>query len=106
MHLANELLVCTLSLSSRVRLSATAWSVARQAPLSMGFSVQEYWSGLPHSPPGDLLNPGIKPASPVAPALQADSSPLSHQGSPANDLKDTKHRYCPKQPWDFKGEKE
>ena len=45
----------------------------------MGFSKQEYWSGLPYSPPGNLPNPGIRPRSP---ALQADSLPLSHQGSP------------------------
>ena len=46
----------------------------------MGFSRQEYWSGLPFPSPGDLLDPGIKPASPVSPALQAVSLPLSHQG--------------------------
>ena len=50
---------------------ATAWTAARQAPLSMGFSRQEYWSGLPCPPPGDLPNPGIEPRSPT---LQADSS--------------------------------
>ena len=55
---------------SHVRLFATFWTVAHQAPLSMGLSGQEYWSGLPFSPPGDLPNPGIKPRSP---ALQADS---------------------------------
>ena len=48
---------------SRVLLFVTAWTVARQAPLSMGFSRQEYWSGLPFPPPGDLPNPGIKPMS-------------------------------------------
>ena len=53
--------------------------VARQAPLSMGFSRQEYWSGLPFPPPGDLPDPGIEPTSP---ALQADSLPLSHWGRP------------------------
>ena len=47
----------------------------------MGFSRQEYWSGLPCSPPGDLSNPGIKPASLVSHALQMDSLPLSHLGS-------------------------
>ena len=49
---------------------ATPWTVAHQAPLSMGFSRQEYWSGLSFPPPGDLPDPGIKPGSP---ALQADS---------------------------------
>ena len=48
----------------------------------MGFPRQEYWTGLPSPPPGDLPDPGIKPVSPTAPALQADSLPLSHQGSP------------------------
>ena len=51
---------------------ATPRTVAFQAPLSMGFSRQEYWNGLPFPSTGDLLNPGIKPASP---ALQADSLP-------------------------------
>ena len=55
---------------SHVRLFATPWTVARQAPLSMGFSRQEYWSGLPFPSPGDLPNPGIEPGSP---ALQADA---------------------------------
>ena len=50
----------------------TPWTVARQAPLSMGFSRQEYWSGLPFPSPGDLPDPGIEPRSP---ALQADSLP-------------------------------
>ena len=44
------------------RTLATPWTVAYQAPLSMGFSRQEYWSGLPCSPPGDLLDPGIEPS--------------------------------------------
>ena len=48
----------------------------------MEFSRQEYWSGLPFLSPGDLPDPGIKPVSPVAPALQADSLLLSHWGSP------------------------
>ena len=55
---------------SHVRLFTTPWTVARQAPLSMGFSRQEYWSGLPFPSPGDLPIPGIKPGSP---ALQADA---------------------------------
>ena len=50
---------------SHVRLFATPWTVALQVPLSMGFSRQEYWSGLPFPPPGDLLNPGIEPVSPA-----------------------------------------
>ena len=55
---------------SRVRLFPTPWTVAHQAPPSMGFSRQEYWSGLPFPSPGDLSDPGIKPRSP---ALQADA---------------------------------
>ena len=47
----------------------TLWTVVHQAPLSMGFSRQEYWSELPCPPPGDLLNPGIKPMSLMSPAL-------------------------------------
>ena len=54
---------------SRVQLFATPWTVAHQAPLSMGFSRQEYWSGLPCPPPGDLPNPGIESESLIAPAL-------------------------------------
>ena len=59
---------CAQSLSL-VWLFATPWPVDHQAPLSMGFSWQEYWSGLPFPPPGDLSDPGIKPMSLVAPAL-------------------------------------
>ena len=59
-----------LKLLSRVRLFATPWTVAYQAPLSMDFSKQEYWSGVPFPSPGDLPNTRIKPGSP---ALQADS---------------------------------
>ena len=65
--------------------SATVWTVAHQVPLFMEFFRQEYWSGLPFLSPGDLPDPGIKPPSP---ALQADSLPLSHLGSP---LLITKH---------------
>ena len=63
--------------SSCVRLFATSQTVARQAPLSVGFSRQEYWSGLPVSSPEDLPEPGIKPRSPP---LQADSLPSELQG--------------------------
>ena len=59
----------------------TLWAVAHQTPLFMRFSWQEYWSELPFPPPGDLPNPGIEPASPGSPALQADSLLLSHQES-------------------------
>ena len=59
---------CSLSevkLLSRVRLFATLWTEAYQAPLSMGFSRQEYWSGLPFPSPGDLPDPGIESGSPA-----------------------------------------
>ena len=59
---------CVLSPFSCVQLLVTLWTVAHQAPLSMGFSRQEYWSGWPCPPPGDLPNPGIKPMS-LSPAL-------------------------------------
>ena len=59
--------------------SATSQTVAHQAPLSMGLSRQEYWSGMPCPPPVDLPDPGIEPAFPVTPALQADSLLLSHR---------------------------
>ena len=59
-----------MKLLSRVRLFVTPWTVTYQAPLSMGFSGQEYWSGLPFPSPGDLPNPGIEPRSP---ALQTDA---------------------------------
>ena len=61
-----------VKLLSRVRLLATPWIAAYQAPLSMGFSRQEYWNGLPFSSPGDVPNPGIEPGPP---ALQADTFP-------------------------------
>ena len=58
-----------LSLFSCVRLLATLWTVALQAHLSMEFSRQEHWSGLPFPPPGDLSNPGIEPTCPVSAVL-------------------------------------
>ena len=58
------------------------WTVAHQAPPSMGFSRKEYWSGLPCPPPGDLPDSGTELKSPTALALQVDSLPLSHWGSP------------------------
>ena len=57
---------------SRVRFFAAPWAVAYKVPLSMGFSRQEYWSGLPSPPLGDLSDPGMEPR---CPALQADTLP-------------------------------
>ena len=71
---------------SRDRLFATPQTAARQAPLSMEFSKQEYWSGLPCPSPGDLPKPGIEPRSP---ALQADSLP----SEPSGKLKNIKCTY-------------
>ena len=79
-YLANPLLPQTVlemlvsnkvksEVACRVRLFATPWTVTYQAPLSTEFSRQEYWSGLPFPPPGDLPDPGIKPTSLVSPAL-------------------------------------
>ena len=69
------------SVLSRVQLLADLWTVARQAPLSLGLSRQKYWSGLPCPPPRGLPNPGIEPRSPT---LQADSLPSEPQGKPKN----------------------
>ena len=69
----------TLKSLSCVQFFATLWTIAHQAPLAMGFFSQEYRSGLPFPPIGDLLDPGIKP---VSPALEADSLLLSYRGSP------------------------
>ena len=73
---------CFLSCFSRVWLSVTPWTVARQASLSMESSRQDYWSGLPFPSPGDLLDPGIEIG--LLPLLhwQADSLPLALPGSP------------------------
>ena len=70
-------------LLSRVWIFVTPWTVACQAPLSMGFSRQEYWSGLPFPPPGDLPDPGIEPVSP-APLASAGRFflPLAPPGKP------------------------
>ena len=64
--------------------SATLWTVALQAPLSMGFSRQESWSGVPWPPPGGLPDSDSETVSPETPALLVNTSLLSHQGSPAD----------------------
>ena len=68
-----------VKLLSRVRLFATPWTVAYQAPPSMGFPRQECWSGLPFPSPGDLTDPGIEAGSP---ALQADALRSEPPGKP------------------------
>ena len=80
---------CMLSRFSLVRLFVTLWTIAHQAPVSMEFSRQEYWSGLPFPSPGDLPDPAIKPMSL---ALQAGSLPSEPPGKP----KDTVTRHKPR----------
>ena len=75
----HRLYVCVLSCFSRVWLFATLWSIAHQALLSMKFSRQEYWSGLPFPSPGDLPDPGIEPRFP---SLEADSLTSEPPGKP------------------------
>ena len=92
-----SLSTCMLHHFSRVRLSATPWTVARQAPLSMGFSRHEYWSGLPCPPPKDLPDPGIEPGDLPnpgigSPTLQLDFLPLSHRGSPNETVCNLKNK--------------
>ena len=70
------------------RVYATPRTVACQAPLSMEFSKQEYWSGLPFPSPGDFSRPGIEPGSP---ALQADSLPSELSGKPQQICRDSKN---------------
>ena len=64
--------------------SVAPWTLAHQAPLSMGFSRQEYWTGVPFSSPRDLPDPGIEPRSS---ALQVDSLPSEPPGKPLGDLR-------------------
>ena len=72
--------VCVCSVTS---VMSDLWTVAHQAPLSMGFSRQECWSGLPCPPPGDLPEPGIELASLASPALQMDSLCKESPGKPS-----------------------
>ena len=81
---------CVLSRFSRVCFCVTLWIIARQAPLSMGFSRREYWSGLLRPPPRDLSDPYVELVSPVASALQAASLPLSHRERPKKIIENCK----------------
>ena len=77
-------LMCPCTQSDRhVWLFATLWMVTCQAPRSMGFSRQKYWSGLLCPTPGDLPDPGVEGTSPVSPALQVDSLPTEPPGQPS-----------------------
>ena len=72
---------------SHVRLFATPWTVAYQAPPSIGFSWQEYWRGLPFPSPGDLPDPGIEPGSPAFQADTLTSEPPGSDGTKCHDLR-------------------
>ena len=72
-HVWGQPHACLCYVLSHVRLFVTSWTIDHQVPLSMELSRQEYWSGLPLPPPGDLPDPGIESVSPLSPALQADS---------------------------------
>ena len=74
--------VCVLSCFSCVQLFSTLWTVARQDPLSMGFSKQEYWSGLPCPPLGDLPDPGIEPLSLASHVLAGGFFTMELSGKP------------------------
>ena len=74
----NIFTACNVHVCSAVSDSATLWTVAHQTPVSVGFSRQGYWTGLPFPPSGDLPDSEIKSASPVSPTLQADSLVLNH----------------------------
>ena len=67
---------------SRAQLFVIPWTVACQAPLTMGFSRQEHWSGLPRPPPGDLLDPGIEPESSLAPEFAGEFFTTEPPGRP------------------------
>ena len=82
-YIQSILIESPVPIHSVVSDSVTLWTVS---PLSMGVFRQGYWSGLPFPPPGDLSDPGIEPESFVCLVLQADSLPMSYQGSPANLL--------------------
>ena len=73
--------LAAVAAASHIQLTAIPWTIAHQAPLSMGFPRQEHWSRLPFPSPGDLPNPQINPA-PYLLHWQVDSLPLSHQGNP------------------------
>ena len=74
--------LCMLSSFSRVQLFVTLWTISQQAPLSMGFSKQEYWSGLPCPPPGYLPHAGINLVFLMTPALVGSLHHQRHLGSP------------------------
>ena len=86
----NRASVCVLKSLSRVQLLATPWIVAHQTSLSMEFSRQEYWRRFPFPTPGDLPDPGIEPASPLASALAGGFFTTVPPGSPSFSIKKQK----------------
>ena len=93
--------VCMLTCFSHVQLFATLWTVACQDPLSLGFSRQKYWSGLPCPPPGDLPNPGIELVSSLSPALQKNSFPLAPPGKFTESIAHFKCLDLTGNPWSY-----
>ena len=85
---------CACSVAQLYMTLATPWTVAHQAPLSMGLSQREYWNGLPFPPPGDLPDPGIEPVSPAFLTVQVHSLPLIHQGRWGGEA-DSSEKYSP-----------
>ena len=79
-------IACVINHFSSVQLFATPWTIVSQAPLSMSFSRQEYWSGLPFPPPRDLPNPGIEPVSLRPPALAGRFFTTVSPGKPRQSL--------------------
>ena len=71
---------------NHVPVFVTPWTISHQASVSMGFSSQGYWSGLPFPPPGDLPNPAIKPISPVSPALAGEFFTTEPSGKLFNNI--------------------
>ena len=80
----NKPIFSSVQLLSCVQLFVTLWTVVHQAPLSLGFSWQECWSGLTCLPPGDLPHPGTELTSPMSPPLQVEFLLLNHLGGPIN----------------------
>ena len=78
--------MCAQFLLSHVQLFETSWMVAHQAPLSMGFPRQDYWSGFPFSSPENLSNPRIEPGSPASPTLKVDFLLTEPLGNPLKIL--------------------
>ena len=90
-----------LTCFSHVQLFATLWTVACQDSLSLGFSRQKYWSGLPCPPPGDLPNPGIELVSSLSPALQKNSFPLAPPGKFTESIAHFKCLDLTGNPWSY-----